>query len=183
MTLLARLTLAAVLIVPVTAGAATPRSNASAPVDTPGSLRIEAHRLLTDCDVHGSQEKKEMCEVNEDKFVTSYLCAFAGNYDGQQNVAMFLYVNNGIPEPGVAPVDLLSCAWASIVVLDNPLGNSGDVDTADRYCSTMDESARHAAGVKAALIAARIKAVVALDKPAEYCPWMAPERPSKSGKP
>ena len=157
----------------VAQSAPPPPIRASAGADTPASLEVEAKRLLTNCSFTRSADDKKMCRFNQAQFIESYLCAFAGDYFGQQNVARDLSLTNANPTSGVQPVDLLACAWGSIVVLDNPLGNSTDVALEDRYCGMMSESARHAAGVKAGLIAARIRAVEALGKPAEYCPWYA----------
>ncbi len=143
----------------------------SSTVDTPASIEAEAKQLLSSCAFTRTADDKRMCRFNQEQFIESYLCAFAGDYTGQRNVAEALSVSNASPTSGVQPVDLLACAWGSIVVLDNPLGNSTDVAEEDRYCGMMDQSARHAAGVKAAVIAARIRAVEALNDPAKYCPW------------
>ncbi|MDE2334266.1 MAG: hypothetical protein KGK10_06970 [Rhodospirillales bacterium] len=134
--------------------------------DTPASLRAEAKTFLASCSgLHGAA--LGFCRADHNNFVMDYECAFSGSYWSEKNVADDLSWRT---HPGIQSVDLLSCAWATVVVATNGLATSADVHAIASDCSHMNHPARRAAVLKARLIAARIAAFRATPGARSVCP-------------
>ncbi|EFH11599.1 hypothetical protein HMPREF0731_2158 [Pseudoroseomonas cervicalis ATCC 49957] len=100
-----------------------------------------------------SPAENRFCEYNQKNFLSAYMQARAGIYQGQRNVAYML----GTRTPGVSLNPIQSCAWRMVIIsAGHPQVDSSDTGNLNFACGRLNETEAGAARRRAAAISREI---------------------------